>query len=310
MIVAEEIQSPSFAGHESFTLRYGWLSKGVQASIKYPDLFSRDDALVLLGVGKNMVRSIRHWGMATGFLQEKTIGNGRYVSPSNLGCLLLGPDGLDPYLEDPATLWLIHWCLASTPEGPTTWYWAFNEFQDAEFTREKMRSALRRFIDRAGWKRIADSSLNRDVDCFIRTYTSVPSGRSGLLEETLDCPLIDLGLIHEIEGAGAFAFNRGDHPTLPPAVFTYALLSFWDRVGAQKKTMTFDQVAFHAGSPGRVYKLSDGALTEHLERVESITQGAIGYDVTAGLRQLYRRHDLGADVQARILRRYFRDAER
>lgn len=306
MIAVEDIKSPSFAGHESFTLRYGWLSKGIRATLRHPDLFSRDDALVILGVGKNMVRSIRYWGLATGFLQEETSGgNGRYIGPSPLGSLLLGPDGLDPFLEDSATLWLIHWQLASTPDGPTTWYWAFNEFQELEFTRDKMRSALRRFIDRAGWKRVADSSLNRDVDCFIRTYTTARSTRAALLEETLDCPLTDLGLLHEAEGIDAFAFNRGEHPTLPQAVFTYALLSFWERIGDHIKTVTFDQVAYQAGSPGRVFKLSEHALTEHLEKVEEDTNGAIGFDVTAGLRQLYRRRDPRGEARTEILRQYF-----
>jgi hypothetical protein len=306
MILAEEITSPSFAGHESFTLRYGWLSKGVQAALKHPDLFSREDALVLLGVGKNMVRSIRYWGLATGFLQEDAGGRmSRGISPSPLGSLILGPHGLDPFLEDPATLWLIHWQMASSPDGPTTWYWAFNEFQEPEFTREKMRAALRRFIDKAGWKRVADSSLNRDVDCFIRSYASAQSARSALLEETLDCPLTDLGLIHETDGVDAFTFNRGEHPTLPQAVFTYALLTFWARLGVEKKTVTFDQVAFQAGSPGRVFKLSETALTDFLEKVEKLTHGAIGYDVTAGLRQLYRRRDLGADAATKILERHY-----
>ncbi len=52
---------PKFAGHETFTLRYGWLKKAVDATQERQDLFLQDDALVTLGVGKIMVRSIRHW---------------------------------------------------------------------------------------------------------------------------------------------------------------------------------------------------------------------------------------------------------
>lgn len=305
MVDLEEIKTPSFAGHESFTLRYGWLSKGVQTTLKHPDLFTREDALVLLGVGKNMVRSIRHWGVASGFLREEQ----RRIVPSALGSLLLSPEGLDPYLEDPATLWLIHWHLASSPNSPTTWYWAFNEFQETEFTREKMRAALQRFCERAAWKRIADSSLKRDVDCFIRTYSSQSTARGDVAEESLDSPLIELGLLHEAEGMDAFAFNRGEHPTLPAAIFAYALLLFWQKIGPHKKTLTFDQAAYHAGSPGRVFKLSENALTNYLEQVEDLTQGCIGYDVTAGLRQLYRRREIAGDATI-YLRQYFKEGAR
>ena len=59
----------SFAGHETFVFRYAWLTKAVEAVQTDPEIFSRDDAIVRLGVGKNMVRSIRHWGLATGVLQ-------------------------------------------------------------------------------------------------------------------------------------------------------------------------------------------------------------------------------------------------
>ncbi len=62
---------PKFVGHETFTLRYGWLKKAVDAVQEDPGIFQRDDALVILGVGKNRVRSIRHWGLVTGVLSVR-----------------------------------------------------------------------------------------------------------------------------------------------------------------------------------------------------------------------------------------------
>jgi len=50
-----------FSGHQTFAFRYGWLEKGVRGIDECATLFSEDDALVRLGVGKNMVSSIRHW---------------------------------------------------------------------------------------------------------------------------------------------------------------------------------------------------------------------------------------------------------
>ena len=55
---------PRFARHESFHPRYGWLKKGVDGAASDPGIFIREDAVVQLGVGKNMVRAIRFWGTA------------------------------------------------------------------------------------------------------------------------------------------------------------------------------------------------------------------------------------------------------
>ena len=43
-----------FSGHQTFAFRYGWLEKGVRGVDECPTLFSEDNALVRLGVGKNM----------------------------------------------------------------------------------------------------------------------------------------------------------------------------------------------------------------------------------------------------------------
>jgi len=288
---------PKFAGHETFTLRYGWLKKAVDATGQRDDVFLRDDALVTLGVGKNMVRSIRHWGLVTGILEgNNSVPNnrGRSIRPSPLGSLLFGPRGLDPYLEETGTLWLIHWQLAGNPEGPTTWFWVFNHLAEAEFTKEKLLSELLSLADQVGWKRVAESSLKRDIDCFLRTYVPSRTNRTVVLEETLDCPLAELGLIQELEANHVYGFARGEHASLPLPVFAYALLTYWDRTAAQRNALTFDEVAYRPGSPGRVFKLSEDALADYLDRIETCTNGAITYGVTAGLRQLYRRSDCTA----------------
>ncbi len=91
----------SFSGHETFPVRYAWLPKAVQHLRRNPELFTNDDeALVTLGVGKNMVHAVRHRGQAFGMIEP----TGRKVT--TLGDKLLGADGWDPYLEDPGTLWL------------------------------------------------------------------------------------------------------------------------------------------------------------------------------------------------------------
>jgi hypothetical protein len=93
----------SFSGHETFPFRYPWLKKGFDAVLADGNVFLRDDAITILGVGKNMVRSIRHWCLTAGVVEESAAKAGGSLQASELGKLLLADDGLDPYLEDPAS---------------------------------------------------------------------------------------------------------------------------------------------------------------------------------------------------------------
>jgi hypothetical protein len=108
----------------------------------------------------------------------------------------------------------------------------------------------------------------------------------------LDCPLNELGLMHEVEHEHSFAFSRGEHPTLPAEVFAYALVRFWERCAPDRNALLFDELAYQPGSPGRVFKLSEGAITDYLDSLARVTDKTMSYDVTAGLMQVYRRGNI------------------
>src|SRR5262245_58262844 len=148
----------SFSGHETFPFRYPWLKKGFDAVREDGGVFLRDDAITTLGVGKNMVRSIRHWCLAAGVLEETRDGGGA-LRTTVLGTLLFADDGLDPYLEDPATLWVLHWQIATNRVRATTWFWTFSHFHEPEFTREVLASALFKWAQTLPGKQVAESSV-------------------------------------------------------------------------------------------------------------------------------------------------------
>jgi len=103
----------AFGRHETFPLRFGWLTKGHQAWCENPDIFEQDDATVTLGVGKNMVSAIKYWMLATQIVHhDKTV-----FRPAELGSKIFDEVGWDPYLEDDATCpaW-----LAAPPAGIKT----------------------------------------------------------------------------------------------------------------------------------------------------------------------------------------------
>lgn len=238
-----------------------------------------------------MVRSIRHWCLAAGVLAENLEG-GPALRPTDLGTLLFADDGLDPYLEDPATLWLLHWQIASSRGRAATWFWAFSHFHEPEFTREALASALYRWTQTLPGKAIAETSLKRDVEVFLRTYVPSRQSRGDIGEDSLDCPLVELGLIIQPGNGPAYRFRRGAQQHLPDGILLFAVLRFWERFSPTTETLSINDLGRQPGSPGRLFKIDESSLAERLEGVERQTAGRLSFRETAGVRQLYRKERL------------------
>lgn len=288
----------SFSGHETFPFRFPWLKKGFDAASADPQVFwDEDAAMTTLGVGKNMVRSIRHWCLVSGVLEDARKKQGARraeMRPSEFGVSVFSDSGFDPYLEDPATLWLLHWRIATAAQLATTWHWAFSHVHDPEFTRDSLLAALEAWVQTAGYKRVSQGSLRRDIDCFIRTYVPSRQTKRTIVEDTLDCPLVELNLIQEAGDRTTYQFVRGPQDHLPDFVFCYATLTFWEMFAAQRQTLSLHELTYEAGSPGVIFKMSENSLVDRLDRLERFTKGAVSYDETAGVKQLYRHRELSS----------------
>jgi hypothetical protein len=248
-------------------------------------VFSDPDAVARFGVGKNMVRSIRHWALACGVLEEKHFG----LAPTTLAEFLFGAEGVDPFLESSATIWLMHWMVAGRAKRTTTWYWGFNCFSAQNFERDALAEELNEYCKFLEKTRASESTIKRDVECFIRSY--VPRAGASFTEELTEPLLGELGLIQQV-GRSTFAFRRGPKPTLPDSVFLFGLLEFWNEYSPSTGSLAFEAIAYEPGSPGRVFKLDEDSIAERLVAVERLTRGAISASDTAGLRQLVRTKQL------------------
>lgn len=284
------------SGHETFPLRYGWLKKafdavadGEQAQSERP-VFRADDAIARFGVGRNMVRSMRHWGTAAGVIAE----DGLVVTP--LGRFLFGEDGLDPYMEDPVTTWLVHWTLCANPRN-TTWFWAFSHYPAPAFDRESFVRGIEKLAAYHPGSQAAISTIRSDVACFVRTYVGQPPSAKGGHEDSLESPLTELGLVQPTGRRDGFRFVRGRKPTLGAGMVAYAVHDFWSgqfaaRPVSTARTLSFEALAHEPGSPGRVFVLDETGLADLLLEIEIVSCGAYRWSETAGLKQLIRERDV------------------
>jgi len=294
----EQGYSPQFSGHETFPLRYGWLKKAIDRVVATEDQPGNrsacwgEDAIARFGVGKNMVASMRHWAKAARVIEEFSNNS---VRATDLGRLLFRSEGLDPLMEHPSTLWLVHWQLAAH-SAKTTWFWAFNHYPAIQFERDVLVGQLIRLVKQRGWKRGAKHTIDNDVRCFVRTYLARPaSGKAGH-DDSLESPLTELGLIKAVGRKDGFRFARGPKPTLGDGVFTYALIDFWSRNSPHARALSFDAIAHAPGGPGRVFLLDENDVVDRLATLDDTTGGALLWSETAGLKQVVRNLDVTHDA--------------
>ncbi len=290
---------PRLSGHETFTLRYGWLKKAFDAIEKTnggqesKSVFLNEDSIARFGVGKNMVSSMRHWAESVDILAEDKVES--IIHTTRFGQKLFGAKGLDPYMEHPATLWLIHWKLAAYADKKTTWFWAFNHYPDIAFDREHLIRGLERLAKERAWRRASGTTIKNDVACFIRTYVPQQSSRGGH-DDVLESPLAELGLIKAIGKHDGFRFVRGPKPSLGNGVFVYALLDFWRRFSPNATTLSFESLVHEPCSPGRAFLLNDNDVIDRLAALGTVTSDAFQWSETANLKQVMRNADLNPET--------------
>ncbi|RMD77419.1 MAG: DUF4007 family protein [Chloroflexi bacterium] len=291
----------TFSGHETFTLRSNWLKKAFDLLQDIPDLFRRDDAFVLLGVGKNMAQSIRFWGRATRLFERTETGDMRATA---LGAALLADNGWDPFLVTAAGRWLLHYQIVSNRDSAFTWYYTFNLLKRGDFTVKSLRANIVDFISQKINNIPSENTLNRDIDCMVRCYVRAPArSHAHLLEEVLHCPLLDLNLIQALPDQSGYRLASGAQPDLPDALV--ALAAFEQARWHQRATLSFNDLAYGERSPGRIFRLDEDSLLSRLFLFEEVTGGIASYSDSGGIRQVIWRDLSQSQLECKLIESAF-----
>lgn len=301
----------TFSGHDTFVLRHGWLKKvydhvleisaqsaeqdGKAPNLKVPvsAVFEPEHAMSAFGVGKNMVRAMRYWSLATNLFE---ITDNDHFGPTELGKILLGDHkrskkyGLDPFFERSESLWAIHWEIATNHLACTAWDFTFSTFNRTLFTKEALVSALAFEVEANEWS-VSRGSVEKDITCLLHMYCpDARTAKGALREEGFESPLADLGLIWRDAATGGYRFEVGAKPDLNPHVLYYAIARF--ALGRSSRLMSLDDIFYGHGAPGRVFKLDEHAMSALLEMAAEKTNGALEWQETGPLRQIVLSDDL------------------
>lgn len=288
------INKLSFSGHETFYCRHFWLKKGYDFVLVNHN-FNNNSALVYLGVGKNMVSSIRYWMRAFGLLvfnvetkQDELTEFAHFIFADETG--------VDPYLENIGTLWLLHYQIVTSSKA-SLYGLIFNEFRKerVDFTRDQVIDFVKRKCNEQN-ALFNIETVKRDFDVFVRNYVR-PIAKSKNIEEDFSALLIDLGLLREIEKTQEstsdnegrkrlFRLTANNREDLPLEILLFAILDNPKYASENVQSVSFISLINDENSVGLIFALTTTGLIDKLEQLQQQFKNFLTYSDDAGVREL------------------------
>jgi hypothetical protein len=272
-----------FSGHDSFICKQFWLKKGYDF-LSQKGNFNEEAAVVKLGVGKNMVTSISYWLKAFGIAENSHV-------TTTLGSFIFDEkNGVDPYLENLGTIWLLHYSLIKTNKA-SIYNLFFNEFRKGkfEFTKDQLANFIRRKLEAVGQSNFTSNTINSDISVFIRNYLK-PDYRGSKfdVEDDFSNLMIDLDLMETYQSENAegrtvewYKVENKQHIDLPYEVVLFAILDN----EVYGNSIPFKELLSGHNSPGSLFAMTDESLYQKIEKITAENKDII-YTESAGVREL------------------------
>lgn len=266
-----------FSGHESFPCKTLWLKKGYDFNKANKD-FNSPEAVVELGVGKNMVAAIRYWYKAFGLNSDDEKIN--WIPDF----LFNDQDGKDRYMEDLGTLWLLHFLLVYSNIA-SLYNLFFVDFQKERrrFDRNQIVTFVKRKMAEANQEHLFNvNTVKKDVGVLLQNYCLPRNPQSNEDYSTL---LMDLDLLRQKEKTDgdekdkSFYFNIEGKKKVTPMAFLFAVLMY--KLDGDN-TIPFDLLQ----DVGLIFCMNDLEVIEMLRALSEQYSDYMTYSDVAGIRQL------------------------
>jgi len=273
----------TFSGHETFACRHLWLKKGYDYMVSGKS-FRDEDAVVRLGVGKNMVGAIRYWMKAFNILTSDD-------QITEFGHKLLANDGWDPYLEDQGSLWLLHYYLVKTNYA-SIYNIIFGSFRREKtlFNKDSFISYLHKWNENSDLGNLNDNTLASDFGVFARMYSGFAENDGGNLEELNSKFFSELNLLNTnkvptendtSKFEDRYQIVEKDQTELPEHILLYAILDrFTDRI-----SISIREIETDINSPFLIFCLTNKGLVQKINEIAETYRDII-YNDQAGVKEI------------------------
>jgi len=282
----------TFSGHESFPCKTLWLKKGYDF-VKAEKDFNAPEAVVDLGVGKNMVAAVRYWYKAFGLNKDAETGwIADYIFKSDMG--------KDPYMEDLGTLWLLHFLLIYSGEA-SLYKMFFVDFQKERrlFDREQVVSFVKRKMIEAGKENLFnENTVKKDVGVLVLNYCLPRNPQSN---EDFSTLLMDLDLLRQVDKTSGddkrngYYFNVEGKRKVTPEMFLFALLMTKEE---NDNSISYDTLS----ELGLMFCMTDLEVIDMLKYLSEEYSESLTYSDVAGIRQLQFTKQMDAK---QVLEKYY-----
>jgi hypothetical protein len=287
-----EVIKYTFSGHDSFQCRQLWLKKGYDFVVEGKN-FNDEDAVIKLGVGKNMVSSIRFWLKAFNVIDNKDI-------PTEFGKRLFDDkNGYDPFLEDEASLWLLHYQLVKNGFA-TIYSIIFNEFRKEKlfFNKDTFVNYVKRIGESNPELNFNENTVSKDFTVFASLYkndtesTDIEDSFSGILSE-----LTLLKMIYKIykdengksKNREEYYIENAERDSLPEAVVLFAILDNPN----YGNSISLNSLEFDWNSPGSIFALNRSGLMSKISGIVDEFKD-ITFTDQAGIKELQFKNKVDA----------------
>lgn len=282
-MINEILQKYTFSGHDSFQCRQLWLKKGYDF-VQEGKNFNDEDAVVKLGVGKNMVSSIRFWLKAFNIVDNKDI-------PTEFGKRLFDSEnGYDPFLEDDASLWLLHYQLVKSGFA-SIYSIIFNEFRKEKlfFNKETFVNYVKRIDESNSDLNFNENTVAKDFIVFTNLYKN--DTESNDVEDSFSGILSEIDLL-KTTGRGKeeqFFIENSERDNLSESIVLFAILDNPN----YGNSISLNSLEFDLNSPGSIFALNrSGLMNKISDIVENFKD--ITFTDQAGIKELQFKNKANA----------------
>ncbi|UPK47127.1 DUF4007 family protein [Paenibacillus pabuli] len=269
-----------YARHQSFYIRDKWFSKGLKAVKQNKRFFFEEFAFETVGLGKNMLESLKYWLLAFDVLEERIEDGQRVHVLSELGEILFGSDRL---LQRSESLSILHYHLVRNRKDLSTVFdWYFNRYKETMVSKGDLFNSFTTWVSQNEMKEVSQNSLKRDIDCLIQFYTKVPDVNDP--EDVLFCPFTKLYLMKSERSGERDDTIRKVSPeisTIGNSSLYYVLLDY-DRI-SEDRLIGVDEIVNADNLWGRVFNLTRNRVVEALNSLTTHDKYPIEYIRTNNL---------------------------